>query len=182
MAAANVSRPSFKSARTVRAADRLRFPCSNSTAVRYAPPSWARRSRSRGREWNKSKKGIFCAIEYPLTSYVNSQTDAIFSISAISASTSCSCGTFRMICPLRNTRPSPFPPAIPTSAAAASPGPFTAQPITATVIGSVYPASRRSTSSAMGIRSMLVRPQVGQAIRSGPSFRSPAARKIFFAA
>ena len=71
---------------------------------------------------------------------------------------------------------------MPMSAAAASPGPLTAQPMTATVMFFVQFISRRSTSSAMGIRSMRVRPQVGQAIRFTPSFRSPAALKIFLAA
>ena len=71
---------------------------------------------------------------------------------------------------------------MPISAAAASPGPLTAQPITATVIFFVQFMRRRSTSSAMGIRSMRVRPQVGQAIRFTPSLRSPAAFRIFLAA
>ena len=71
---------------------------------------------------------------------------------------------------------------MPMSAAEASPGPLTAQPITATVMFFSQSASRRSTSSAMGIRSIRVRPQVGQAIRFTPVLRSPAAFKIFLAA
>ena len=42
------------------------------------------------------------------------------------------------------------------------PGPLTTQPITATLIGFLQCAKRRSTSSAIAIRSILVRPQVGQ--------------------
>ena len=53
-----------------------------------------------------------------------------------------------------------MPPAIPQSAADASPGPLTAQPITATVMGLSTPFSRSSTWVARPIRSMRVRPQV----------------------
>ena len=49
-------------------------------------------------------------------------------------------------------------------------------------MGFVQPASRRSTSWAMGMRSIFVRPQVGQEMRLGPSCRSPAASRIFLAA
>ena len=71
---------------------------------------------------------------------------------------------------------------MPTSAARASPGPLTTQPITATVMGLVQPANRRSTSRAMGIMSYFVRPQVGQEMRFGPVCRSPAAERISLAA
>ena len=43
-------------------------------------------------------------------------------------------GILRMICPFLISRPSPMPPAIPRSASFASPGPFTTQPMTATLI------------------------------------------------
>ena len=61
-----------------------------------------------------------------------------------------------------------MPPAIPQSAADASPGPLTAQPITATVMGLSTPFSRSSTWEARPIRSMRVRPQVGQETSSAP--------------
>ena len=59
-----------------------------------------------------------------------------WSSSSFSTASSCSSGTFRIIWPFLINSPSPIPPAIPISASLASPGPFTAQPITATLISS----------------------------------------------
>ena len=58
---------------------------------------------------------------------------------------------------------------MPQSAAEASPGPFTTQPITATVMGFSTPFNRSSTWFASPIRSIFVRPQVGQDTSSGPT-------------
>ena len=58
------------------------------------------------------------------------------SISANSSSTSRSCGTFRSGLPWAKIRPSFLAPVMPKSACEASPMPFTAQPSTATSIGS----------------------------------------------
>lgn len=63
--------------------------------------------------------------------------------------------------PFRNSSPSPRAPAIPISASLASPGPFTAQPRTATLIGAFILEIYSSTSLAMLIRSISIRPQVG---------------------
>ena len=71
---------------------------------------------------------------------------------------------------------------MPQSAAEASPGPLTTQPITATVMGLSTVFSRCSTWLAREMRSMRVRPQVGQDTSSAPSFRIPAAFKISRAA
>ena len=92
-------------------------------------------------------------------------------------------GTRRTISPLRKIRPTPSPPAMPTSASRASPGPLTAQPMTATFRFLPWMfATRRSTSAAMPIRSMRVRPQVGQDTTLMPSSLSPTAFKMAWAA
>ena len=54
-------------------------------------------------------------------------------------SRSSSSGILRTISPCLMRRPSPSPPAMPISASLASPGPFTAQPMTATLILRGYP-------------------------------------------
>ena len=54
--------------------------------------------------------------------------------------------------------------------------------MTATVSGFLQSCSAASTRLARPIRSIFVRPQVGQAIRLTPSFRSPAAFKMDLAA
>ncbi len=61
---------------------------------------------------------------------------AYLSISANSASTSCSCGTFLSALPREKIRPSFLAPVMPKSACEASPMPLTAQPSTATSTGS----------------------------------------------
>ena len=61
---------------------------------------------------------------------------AYLSISLNSSSTSCSCGTFFSALPREKIRPSFLAPVMPKSACEASPMPFTAQPSTATSIGS----------------------------------------------
>ena len=71
---------------------------------------------------------------------------------------------------------------MPTSAAEASPGPLTTQPMTATVMGLSTALSRSSTWVARPMRSIRVRPQVGQDTSSGPSFRTPAALRMSRAA
>ena len=71
--------------------------------------------------------------------------------------------------PFLNNRPSSTPPAIPISAWLASPGPFTAHPITATVISASIPCKNSSTSFAIGIKSICVLPHVGHAINVGES-------------
>ena len=81
-----------------------------------------------------------------------------------SSSTIISSGTLRTTCPLRNNSPSPRAPAIPISASRASPGPFTAQPSTATLIGTCSVEIYSSTSLAILIKSISIRPQVGQEI------------------
>ena len=53
------------------------------------------------------------------------------------------------------------------SASAASPGPFTTQPMTATFTGLSSMAMRRSTSCASPMRSTWQRPHVGQLIELG---------------
>ena len=97
------------------------------------------------------------------------------------ASTNLSSGTLFITSPLRKTNPSPFPPAIPISASRASPGPFTTQPITATLIGFVIPDNLCSTFSAILGKSILQRPQVGHEISVGPYSLRPNAFKISFA-
>ena len=71
-----------------------------------------------------------------------------------------------------------MPPAMPTSASRASPGPFTTHPITATLIGRSQVFSRSSTRSANPTRSISVRPHVGQEIITGPFSRRPSAFRI----
>ena len=63
-----------------------------------------------------------------------------------------------------NNRPSPRAPAIPISASRASPGPLTAQPSTATLRGALMFEIYSSTSFAIFIKSISIRPQVGQEI------------------
>ena len=63
-------------------------------------------------------------------------------------------GTFFMISPFLKINPSPMPPAMPMSAALASPGPLTAQPITAIVIGVSIFLNFSSTFLARLIRSI----------------------------
>jgi len=63
-----------------------------------------------------------------------------------------------------NNKPSPRAPAIPISASRASPGPFTAQPNTATFKGTFNLEIYSSTSFAMEIKSISMRPHVGQEI------------------
>ena len=53
--------------------------------------------------------------------------------------------------------------------------------MTATVMGFWQSDSACSTSFASRMRSMRVRPQVGQAMMFTPSFRSPAAFRMSFA-
>ena len=93
----------------------------------------------------------------------------IFKNSAARSSSS----TVLIISPFANINPFPSPPARPKSASLASPGPFTAQPITATVIP-FFPEdesldsigdSFSSISSARPLRSIFVLPHVGQDIR-----------------
>ena len=84
-----------------------------------------------------------------------------------------------MISPFLKTKPSPLPPAMPTSASRASPGPLTTQPITATVIGSLILAKCCSTVRATFSKSIEVRPQVGQEIKVGPYFLRPKALRIW---
>ena len=63
-----------------------------------------------------------------------------------------------------NNKPSPRAPAIPISASRASPGPFTAQPRTATLIGAFIFWIYSSTSLAILIKSISILPHVGQEI------------------
>ena len=100
------------------------------------------------------------------------------SISANSASTSSAWGTFRSGLPSAKIRPSFLAPVIPKSACDASPIPFTAQPSTATSIGSVYASSRDSISATTESMSNCRRPQVGQAISTGPRSRICSALRI----
>ena len=69
-------------------------------------------------------------------------------------------------------------PAMPKSASPASPGPFTAQPITATSNACGYAFSRSSTTTARFSTPTLSRPQDGQAIITGPRSRRPSALRI----
>ena len=105
--------------------------------------------------------------------WLNSLCNSICSISAASSSTTLSSGILRMISPFLKRMAQPSPPAMPISASRASPGPLTAQPITATVSGSLQSCSRSSTCRARPIRSILVRPQVGQETKVMPSRRRP---------
>ena len=66
--------------------------------------------------------------------------------------------------PFLNSKPSPRAPAIPISASLASPGPFTAQPSTATLIGALIFEIYSSTSFAIEIKSISIRPHVGHEI------------------
>ena len=68
-----------------------------------------------------------------------------FSNSSCSVSNNLSSGTFLTISPCLISKPSPSPPAIPISASFASPGPLTAQPMTATLISSGNSAAIVST-------------------------------------
>ena len=93
-----------------------------------------------------------------------------------------SSGTFFMISPCLIRSPTPTPPAIPISASFASPGPFTTQPITATLI------SWRDTPAPWFLpylqdrsdRSVCVQ-QVGHDTTSMPPLRSPRVFRIRFA-
>ena len=67
---------------------------------------------------------------------------------------------------------------MPTSASRASPGPLTTQPITATFTGRLRFEMACSTRFASEMRSMLVRPQVGQETSSGASGRRPQACRM----
>lgn len=101
-----------------------------------------------------------CVFLFSFSSHFSSNyVDFFFSSSTIISS-----GTLRTTCPLRNNSPSPRAPAIPISASRASPGPFTAQPSTATLIGTCSVEMYSSTSLAMLIKSISIRPQVGQEI------------------
>ncbi len=61
------------------------------------------------------------------------------------------------------------------SASRASPGPLTAQPMTATVTGARSARTAFSTRAATGIRSTSHRPQVGQETNVAPRARTPMA-------
>ncbi len=74
-----------------------------------------------------------------------------------------------------------MPPQMPKSASLDSPGPLTTQPITATFTSRGMSSTSFSTSLAREIKSMLVRPQVGQDTTSTPPFRKPRVRKICLA-
>ena len=74
------------------------------------------------------------------------------------------------------------PPAMPRSQSFASPGPFTAQPMTAIFLRTFAPKARRSTSCARRMLSHSHLPQVGQEMTSANSFSSPHARRMRFAA
>src|SRR2546425_318378 len=97
---------------------------------------------------------------------------------SINASTSLSSGRLATILPPRNSKPIPRPQAIPKSAIRASPGPFTAHPMTATLTGASIRASLRSTSWAMLMISTSARPQDGQATSWTPRVRSPKLLRI----
>lgn len=103
-------------------------------------------------------------------------------ISASRVLTTSFSGTFRRISPLRNKIAHPSPPAMPISASLASPGPFTAQPMTATFTGLRQSASAASTSFASAIKLIRVLPQVGQEIISAPVLRISAAFRISYPA
>ena len=83
-----------------------------------------------------------------------------------------------MTFPPRKSSPIPRPQAIPRSAMRASPGPFTAHPITATFTGASSLASRRSTSWAIVMMSTSARPHDGQATSCTPRVRSPRPLRI----
>src|SRR5262245_27148722 len=83
-------------------------------------------------------------------------------------------GTFRTTSPPLKMSPIPRPPATPMSAARASPGPFTSQPITAMWISSLSPLNSASTSRASLTRSTSARPHDGQATKVRPPRRSPS--------
>ena len=74
-----------------------------------------------------------------------------------------------------------MPPAIPISASLASPGPLTTQPMTATFTSRSISATISSTRVARPIRSILVRPQVGQETTSMPPVLSFSALRISLA-
>jgi hypothetical protein len=82
-------------------------------------------------------------------------------------------GTFRTISPCLNNKPSPRAPAIPMSASLASPGPLTAQPNTATLIGALIVEMYSSISFAILIKSISIRPHVGQEINVAAFAASP---------
>src|SRR6185369_9270834 len=109
--------------------------------------------------------------------YIHSSTQllfvsfAAFNTSSTSASARSASGTLRTISPWLNNSPSPLPPAILKSASRASPGPFTTQPMTATVKGASTPRRRCSTSSATRIRFIWHLPQVGQETKFTPCCR-----------
>ena len=75
-------------------------------------------------------------------------------------------------------KPTSRPPAIPKSASPASPGPLTAQPITATSNACGYAFSRSSTTTASFSTPTLSRPHDGHEIITGPRSRSPSAFRI----
>ena len=80
--------------------------------------------------------------------------------------------------PLRKMMARPAPAAIPTSASFASPGPFTSQPMTATLMGDLVFFRRSSTVFAKLTTSTSARPQDGHATRTAPSFRNSSALRI----
>ena len=117
----------------------------------------------------------FCSIVYSIMAFA----------SAISSSTAASRGTVLKSLPPLNRAQPPLPKATPISASAASPGPFTIQPITATL--RYFPLGIRLESSCSTLlaalrRSVQVLPQVGQLTISTPSFLRPMAFSISFAA
>src|SRR5699024_5437808 len=105
-----------------------------------------------------------------------------FRSSCLSVSSSSSSFTFFTISPFLMSSPSPIPPAMPMSASFASPGPFTTQPMTATLILSRgMSCTIFSTSLARLMRSIFVLPHVGQDTTSIPPFLRPSVLRISFA-
>src|SRR4029453_11501705 len=87
-------------------------------------------------------------------------------------------GTFRTTSPPLKMSPIPRPPATPMSAARASPGPLTSQPITAMWISSLRPRNSSSTSLASFTRSTSARPHDGHDTNVSPPLRSPSDFRI----
>src|SRR2546427_3257638 len=87
-------------------------------------------------------------------------------------------GTLRMTSPFLKIRPIPRPPATPMSAARASPGPLTSQPMTAMWISSFSPRNSSSTSFASLTRSTSARPHEGHETKVRPPFRRPSDFKM----
>src|SRR5712691_5080098 len=114
----------------------------------------------------------------PAAAWAALRSDMNRSTSSRIACTMSFSGTLRTTSPFLKMSPMPRPPATPMSAARASPGPLTSQPMTAMWISSLRPRNSSSTSLASLTRSTSARPQEGQDTKVSPPVRSPRALRM----